>query len=103
MARIYFLGKGLRDCDIVLERLKIQRQEQIDKKAALGEWAENYDKIIGPMQSTYGNNVDGIKNIYNNAKKFHKEGIQLLKDEFGYHPEFKRPGDTFTASPWQPK
>lgn len=27
---------------------------------------------------------------------------QILMNEFGYHPEFKRPGDSFSAVPFRP-
>ena len=62
-----------------------------------------YDREIGPFQMTYGKNTEGIAVIYDNAKKFHGKGIQMLVDEFDYHPSFKRPTDTFSATPFQPK
>ena len=43
-----------------------------------------------------------IGTIYEKAKKGHAKGIVLLQQEFGYHPIFKHPGDTFTAIPFKP-
>lgn len=44
-----------------------------------------------------------IASIYENAKQGHIRGIKLLERDFGYHPAFKRPQDTFTAIPFRPK
>jgi hypothetical protein len=43
-----------------------------------------------------------IGKIYDKAKQGHARGIVLLEKEFGYHPSFKHPGDTFTAIPFRP-
>lgn len=43
-----------------------------------------------------------IGTLYDKAKEGHKKGIVLLEKEFGYHPAFKRPQDTFTAVPFRP-
>ena len=87
----------------MIERLKIKRAELDKRMKANLEWAEMYDREIGPFQMTYGKNTEGIAVIYDNAKKFHGKGIQMLVDEFDYHPAFKRPTDTFSATPFQPK
>lgn len=52
---------------------------------------EQYAKMTGEIGS-----------IYANAKKGHASGIILLEKEFGYHPAFKRPMDTFTATAFRP-
>lgn len=44
-----------------------------------------------------------ISGLYDNAKNEHLKGLQLLMQEFEYHPEFKRHGDTFSAVPFRPK
>ena len=87
----------------VIERLKIKRAELDKRMKASLEWAEMYDREIGPFQMTYGKNTEGIAVIYDNAKKFHGKGIQMLVDEFDSPPAFKRPTDTFSATPFQPK
>jgi len=58
---------------------------------------------MGTFEQTYKDNVKATKETYANAKKFHAKGIESLKREFGYHPIFKRPGDTFSATPWRPR
>lgn len=58
---------------------------------------------IGPFQQKYAHLVDDIHGIYENAKVFHAKGIEMLIDEFNYHPAFKRWNDTFTAIPFKPK
>jgi flagellar motility protein MotE (MotC chaperone) len=54
------------------------------------------------IAENYKNMTEGIATIYANAKKGHASGIVLLQKEFGYHPVFKRPGDTFTATAFRP-
>jgi hypothetical protein len=51
----------------------------------------------------YKNMTGDIAKIYDKAKVGHAKGIVVLKKEFGYHPEFKRPGDTFTGIAFKPK
>ena len=58
---------------------------------------------IGPFQSTYGKNTEGIKTHYDKARTFHDKGIKMLQKDFGYHRLFKHPGDTFSAVPFRPK
>lgn len=66
------------------------------------KWAENYDRDIGPFAQKYKVMTADIGELYDNAKKKHANGIVLLENEFGYHPAFKRPQDTFTAVPFRP-
>lgn len=40
--------------------------------------------------------------LYDNARKEHAKGILLLENKFGYHPAFKRPGDSFRGIIFQP-
>jgi hypothetical protein len=44
-----------------------------------------------------------LSRIYDNAKEEHARGLQVLMDEFNYHPAFKRPGDEFFAVPFRCK
>lgn len=44
-----------------------------------------------------------IASIYDDAKERHKEGINVLVNNFDYHPEFFRPQDSFRAIPFVPK
>jgi hypothetical protein len=44
-----------------------------------------------------------IGGIYDKAKEGHANGLLILMREFGYHPIYKKPGDSFTAIPFRPK
>jgi hypothetical protein len=66
------------------------------------KWAETYDRDVGPFAQRYKQMTGDIGDLYENAKKGHARGIVLLQNEFGYHPAFKRPQDTFTAVPFRP-
>ena len=94
-------GKAEYERQIV--RLKIKRDEIETRVKASKQWAEQYDRDIGPFQSTYGKNTEGMAAIYDEAKKKHSKGIQMLVEEFDYHPAFKRHSDTFSATPFRPK
>lgn len=67
------------------------------------EWAAKYDLEVGPFAKKYEDMTKNIGNIYEQAKEGHKRGILVLKKEFGYHPAFRRPQDTFSAIPFIPK
>jgi hypothetical protein len=76
-----------------------------DLEARVGrntEWMKKYDASVGPFAQRYEEMTTEIQGIYGKAKTGHKGGIKLLEKEFGYHPAFKRPGDTFTASAFLP-
>lgn len=51
---------------------------------------------------SYKNMTSDIGSIYDKAKEGHLSGLHILMNEFGYHPEFKRPGDSFSAVPFRP-
>lgn len=51
----------------------------------------------------YDDNVAAIGKLYENAKQKHAAGIDVLKREFGYHPQFKRATDQFSGVPFRPK
>ena len=95
--------EGKAEYERTIARLKIKREELEKRRSANLAWAEQYDRDIGPFQSTYGKNTEGIAVIYDNAKKFHGKGIQMLIEEFDYHPAYKRHSDTFSAIPFRPK
>ncbi|KAJ1449054.1 hypothetical protein M885DRAFT_489807 [Pelagophyceae sp. CCMP2097] len=86
-----------------IKRLQIQREEIKKRLDSNQQWAASYDRDIGPFQSSFGANTDGIKKHYEKARVFHGKGIKMLVDEFNYHPLFKHPGDAFSASPFTPK
>ena len=57
---------------------------------------------VGPFAARYKEMTADIGAIYERAKEGHQKGIKLLEKEFGYHPAFKRPQDTFSAIPFRP-
>ena len=82
-----------------LNNRKFDLEKRINENT---KWAENYDRDIGPFAAKYKVMTADIGDLYENAKKNHARGIVLLQNEFGYHPAFKRPQDTFTAVPFRP-
>ena len=93
---------GKAEYERTLGQLEVKRAEIQSRLDANSDWASTYALEIGPFEDRYNNMTANIGDIYNTAKKGHKRGVELLKKEFGYHPEFKRPGDTFTAVPFRP-
>uniref|UniRef100_A0A7S2V5K3 Uncharacterized protein n=1 Tax=Fibrocapsa japonica TaxID=94617 RepID=A0A7S2V5K3_9STRA len=86
-----------------LANLQRRKEDLLKRIKENREWASTYDSDMGPFQSNYDNIAHDIGDLYSGAKKHHKQAIGVLKREFGYHPEFKRPTDTFSASPFRPK
>ena len=94
--------KGKADYDKLLGHLESRKADLLHRIKESEAWADNYDKEIGPSMNKFGDMTADIAVIYDKAKKGHASGIKLLEKEFGYHPSFKRPGDTFTAIPFKP-
>ena len=65
-------------------------------------WASTYDSDVGPFADRYKAMTADIGVIYAKAKVGHAKGIDMLKKEVNYHPEFKRPGDSFFGIPYKP-
>ncbi|KAJ8598937.1 hypothetical protein CTAYLR_009851 [Chrysophaeum taylorii] len=95
--------KGMAEYERQIKQLQIQKEEIQKRLDANKVWAENYDRDVGPFQSTYGKNTESIKKQYDKARNFHEKGIEMLQQDFGYHPLFKHPKDTFSAVPFRPK
>jgi hypothetical protein len=94
--------KGKFDYDKLLGQLESRKADLEARVKERETWAEVYDNEIGPSMNRFGDMTSDIKVIYEKAKKGHADGIKLLEKEFGYHPAFKRPGDTFTGIPYKP-
>ena len=94
--------RGKADYDKLLGQLEARKADLLHRISESEAWADNYDKEIGPSMNKFGDMTADIAVIYANAKKGHASGIKLLEKEFGYHPSFKRPGDSFTAIPFKP-
>mmetsp|Transcript_2886 Transcript_2886/g.5211 ORF Transcript_2886/g.5211 Transcript_2886/m.5211 type:complete len:139 (-) Transcript_2886:226-642(-) len=95
--------KSKAEYDRHLAILERQKSELIRRNEENAAWSKNYDTDVGPFAAKYKQMTEDIANIYDNAKNGHANGIKLLEKEFGYHPAFKRPQDTFSAIPFRPK
>ncbi len=62
-----------------------------------------FDSKIGPFRDLYDNLTGDITVLYEKAKEQHMHGLELLCEEFQYHPAYKRWSDTFSATPFKPK
>ncbi len=86
-----------------LEMLRTKKSDLEKRVEANKIWNEKYDIAVGPFAQKYNDMTKDISVIYETAKQGHSRGIGLLEKEFGYHPAFKRPMDTFTATSFRPK
>ena len=95
--------KGIEDYKGEILRLE-QRQEFLRKRIQENKaWAQNFDKEFKPFMDKYNKFMEEMAKLYKDAKDKHEGGLQLLKQHFDYHPEFKRWSDTFSAVPFRPK
>ena len=85
-----------------LKNLENRKADLLARIKSNNEWLHTYNNEVGPFAEKYKNMTSDIQKIYGNAKKGHAAGIQLLEKEFGYHPIFKRPLDTFSATTFTP-
>ena len=85
-----------------LGMLNVRKGDLEARVIANKEWGAKYDLEVGPFAKRYENMTKDIGTLYNSAVKGHSAGIVMLENEFGYHPAFKRPQDTFSATPWRP-
>jgi hypothetical protein len=94
--------KSKAEYDRHLGLLEARKQDLQARVKTNSEWLKVYDVEVGPFADRYKNMTAEIAVLYDKAKDGHKKGIVLLENEFGYHPAFKRPQDTFTAVPFRP-
>jgi len=94
--------KSKMDFERHLSTLETKKAELEARVKQSEEWAKTYDTEVGPFADRYKAMTADIGVIYDKAKIGHAKGIVLLEKEFGYHPIFKRPGDTFTGIPFRP-
>lgn len=81
-----------------------EKKREIERRIeANTRWTSSFDQDLGPFEKMYQAKTKEIASIYDDAKERHKEGIKVLVNEFDYHPEFFRPGDSFHATPFVPK
>lgn len=95
--------KGKKDYEDELKKLSIKKEDIQSRLNRNREWASNFDTDIGPFQAKYARMTEKMADRYDIAKAEHLKGLQVLMDEFQYHPEYKRYSDNFTAVPFRPK
>lgn len=95
--------KGKKDYDEQLFRLNKRKQDLLAKLRESHDWIALFDSKIKPLENNYKDMTDNMQMQYDDAKLRHAQGIQVLMDNFDYHPEFKRFSDTFSAVPFKPK
>ena len=91
-----------REYEKSLNNLRMRKAELENQIEADTNWTKGFDSDIGPFIDTYNRNTEAIGDLYSEAAKSHKKGIEMLMAEFNYHPAFRRPGDTFSAIPFNP-
>ena len=96
--------KSKADYERHLTVLETKKADLLARLQANEEWAKSYDTgPQGAVQEKFRELVGDIGLIYDKAKVGHSKGINMLETEFGYHPAWKRPGDTFFGIPYRPK
>eukprot|EP00341_Mesodinium_pulex_P003398 CAMPEP_0116943952 /NCGR_PEP_ID=MMETSP0467-20121206/35498_1 /TAXON_ID=283647 /ORGANISM="Mesodinium pulex, Strain SPMC105" /LENGTH=83 /DNA_ID=CAMNT_0004627241 /DNA_START=176 /DNA_END=427 /DNA_ORIENTATION=- len=81
-----------------------KKRDEIKKRVSEDQkFIKEYDEMVAPIEKGYDSMTDEIKQLYENAKSKHKEGIDCLVKEMNYHPAYKRWDDEFTGIPFKPK
>lgn len=93
---------GIADYELTLFRLGKLKKELEGKLKGNEQWIQDFKDNIGPFEKMYQQLVDQIHSLYGDAKEKHAAGLQILYDEFAYHPAYKRWDDQFTATPFKP-
>ena len=84
--------KGLDDYSSAEFQLNEKKALLMKRLQANQRWADNFDQNIGGLMKHQTNLVDTSRKEYINAKSKHKLGVECLKEQFDYHPEFARGG-----------
>lgn len=96
-------AEGVAEYERQLATLKIRQDALQRRTKANKKWVGWFDAEVEPQLQRFDNLKADLSGLYESAKQRHAEGIQLLREEFGYHPEFKRPGDVITGVSFTPK
>ena len=86
-----------------LRRIALERELHTLRVQRNRDWAAQFDKDIGPFSSQYDGLSGEIGGLYESAKTKHARAVQVLVDEFDYHPAFRNKPDAFFAIPFRPK
>lgn len=92
--------KSKEEFERYLKVLTDRRDELAARMKKNGEYVQQFDN--SSAQAAYRQMTSEIAGIYEKARKEHGAGIKMLEKEFGYHPSFKHPGDTFTGIAFRP-
>mmetsp|Transcript_42544 Transcript_42544/g.51684 ORF Transcript_42544/g.51684 Transcript_42544/m.51684 type:complete len:160 (+) Transcript_42544:349-828(+) len=93
---------GKADYENQISRLKRRKADLQARIKENKQWKEAFDRDIGPFETRYKGLVDEIESLYGVAKEKHSAALQILINDFAYHPVFKRWNDEFTAVPFKP-
>jgi chromosome segregation ATPase len=85
-----------------LQRIRLEQEVLRLRLKKNREWAAQFSTNVGPFEQKYDALTAEIGVLYDAAKEKHAKGLQVLMDEFHYHPAFKRAGDNFSAVPFRP-
>ena len=80
----------------------MQKADLEKRIAANQEMADRFDRDIGPFEAKYHNMTGDMEALYGAAKVEHAKGLEVLMNEFKYHPIFKRWSDQFSGVPFRP-
>ena len=92
--------KSKEEFERYLKVLTDRREELAARMSSNGSYVKQFDS--SSAQAAYRQMTEDIGKIYEKASIGHAKGIIMLEKEFGYHPAFKRPGDTFTGIAFRP-
>ena len=80
------------------------RQDALKRRVKSNKkWLGWFDDEVEPQLQRFDGLKADLSGLYESAKQRHAAGIKILREEFGYHPEFKRPGDVITGVSFTPK
>ncbi|RHY50747.1 hypothetical protein DYB34_011018 [Aphanomyces astaci] len=94
--------KGKKDYEDELFKLNTRKQDLTAHLTECQRWIDLFASKIQPLENSYSATTVDMRDEYNEAKVKHANGLQVLIDNFNYHPVFKRYNDDFTAVPFRP-
>ncbi|OQR96483.1 hypothetical protein ACHHYP_15796 [Achlya hypogyna] len=95
--------KGKKDYEDELFKLNTRKEDILLKLRECQRWTDLFASKIQPLEDSYRATTVEMSDEYEQAKIKHAQGLQVLIDNFNYHPEYKRYNDDFSAVPFRPK